>query len=83
MKTAHKAFSVVEIVLVVAVVGIIGFVGFKFWGATHKQAATTPVTTSDVATVKKAADLDTVDKQLDNVDVSGSFETELDSAGSF
>lgn len=83
MKTTHKAFSLVEIVLVVAVVGLIGFVGFKFWGATHTQTAAAPTTTSEVASVKKAADLDTVNKQLDNVNVAGSFDKDLDSAGSF
>jgi type II secretory pathway pseudopilin PulG len=83
MKTSHKAFSIVEIILVVVVVGIIGLVGFKFWNTSQNKQANTPATTSDVASVKKAADLDTVDKQLDNVDVSGSFESDLDSAGSF
>lgn len=83
--SVRKGFSVVEIVLVVAVVALGGFIGYRFWGAmNHKQAAVTaPATSSEVAPVTNSKDLDTISQQLDNVDVSGSFEQELDTASSF
>ena len=83
--SSRKGFSLVEIVLVVVFVAVIGLVSYKFWSASNSKSTTAsaPATAADVATVKKAADLDTVSKQLDSVDVAGSFEKELDSASSF
>lgn len=86
MKTSRQiqGFHVIEIVLLVAVIGLIGFVGFRFWDASQtKEAATAPTTTKDVAPVEKASDLDKVNSQLDAADVTGSFESDLNSAGSF
>ena len=84
MNTTRKGFTIVEFVLILVVVAVIGFLGYRFFSAMdNKQAATAPATTADVATVKKAADLTTVSKQLDSVDVAGSFSNELDAAASF
>ena len=42
-----------------------------------------PATAKDVVPVQKASDLNKVSTQLDTVDVTGSFESALNSAGSF
>jgi hypothetical protein len=86
MKTFRntQGFHIIEVVLVVAVIGLIGFMGFRFWNASQtKQTAATPTTAKEVAPVEKKSDLDTVTNQLDAVDVTGSFDSDLDSAGSF
>jgi hypothetical protein len=86
MKTFRntQGFHVIEVILVVAVVGLIGFMGFRFWDAAQtKQTAATPTTAKEVVPVEKSSDLDTVSTQLDAVDVTGSFDSDLDSAGSF
>ncbi|MBC7764336.1 hypothetical protein H7Y29_01345 [Microbacteriaceae bacterium] len=86
MKTSRQiqGFHIIEIVLVIAVIGLIGFVGFRFWDASQtKEAAIAPATAKEVAPVEKASDLNKVSTQLDTVDVTGSFESDLNSAGSF
>ena len=86
--SARKGFSVVEIFIVVAVLALGGFLGYKFLGAALGQkqqptAVTTPAATTSSDTITSSKDLDNVTKQLDAVDVAGSFEQDLDTASSF
>jgi prepilin-type N-terminal cleavage/methylation domain-containing protein len=81
----QKGFTLVEIVVVVLVIGLLGFIGVRVWGNyTSQQLAkdTTP-TTASVQPIKTAKDVQTVENQLDSIDVVGSFENDLNSAASF
>lgn len=75
----QKGFTIVEIAVVVLIVGLLGFIGLRVWGSyTSQELATNPTSTSDVREVTDAASLSAVEKQLENVDIVGSYEKELE-----
>ena len=82
----QKGFTLVEVVVVVLVIGLLGFIGVRVWGNyTSQQVAQAPTVTTP-ASIKKinnAQDVKTVESQLDNIDVVGSFDKELDAAATF
>ena len=80
----QSGFTLVEIAVVVLVIGLIGFIGLRVWGSyTAGDVATQNTSAPTVAKITSTKDLDSVDKQLDNTDVVGSFESELDSEANF
>jgi hypothetical protein len=81
-KHYSRGFGAVELIAIVVVVGLMGLVSYKFWDATHKKD-TTASTTPTVSKVESAKDLTTVSKELDAVDVTSSFESDLSSESSF
>ena len=73
----NEGFSISELLVVVVVVVIVvtlGVVGYNSWKNNGvKQAdSTNKTTTSTVPEVKKASDLDTVNKLLDDTDLNDS-----------
>jgi prepilin-type N-terminal cleavage/methylation domain-containing protein len=84
MNTPQKGFTLVEVVVVVLVIGLLGFIGVRVWGTyTSQELANNSTTTENVQTLSSLKDVEAVEKQLDNIDVVGSFEQELDSEASF
>lgn len=86
MRSSNQGFSAIEVVLVVVVVALVGFVGFKFWEASQKKPTTEQSQqTSDASTksIQSDKDLTTVGQQLDQTDVEGSFDKDLNTDSSF
>ena len=84
MTSKQKGFTLVEVVALVLVVGLIGFVGLRVWGSyTTNQLAQDSTSVETVRQITSAADVEAVEKQLDDIDVVGSFEEELDAETTF
>jgi competence protein ComGC len=83
MTDRHRAFTLVEVVGVVLVVGLLAFVGLRVWGSYTSKELANNTPTDTVRQVTTTADVNAVEKQLDTVDVVGSFEQELDAETSF
>ena len=84
ISSRQKGFTLVEVVVLVLVIGLLGFIGVRVWGTyTSQELAKDTTTTAQVQTIKNAKDVEAVEKQLDNIDVVGSFEKDLDSESSF
>jgi type II secretory pathway pseudopilin PulG len=84
MTTKQTGFTLVEVVALVLVVGLIGFVGVRVWGSyATNQLAQDSTSVETVRQVTTAADVEAVEKQLDAIDVVGSFEKELDTETTF
>ena len=80
----QKGFTLVEVAVVVLVVGLLAFIGLRVWGTYSAQdLAKNTDQTTETTKIATAKDLDSVEKQLDNTDVVGSFENELDSQSDF
>ena len=79
----QSGFTLIEIAIVVLVIGLLAFIGLRVWGSYSSGPVATNTPTSDTAKISSVKDLDSVDKQLDNIDVVGSFESELDSQADF
>jgi prepilin-type N-terminal cleavage/methylation domain-containing protein len=80
----NKGFTIIEIVLVVAVIAIVGLIGWRVWDASN-QTANTPATNTQQtqAEIKTTSDLDKATQTLDDTDVIGSSESELDAETDF
>lgn len=84
MTARQKGFTLVEVVVVVLVIGLFAFIGLRTWGSySNQELATDNTSTETVRQVTTKADVEAVEKQLDNIDVVGSFEKDLDSEMSF
>lgn len=85
MRTNQKGYTIVEVVVVVLVIGLLAFIGLRVWGSysSNELASNAPSTTDNVSPVKTAGDLAAVEKQLEDTDVDGSFEQDLNSELSF
>lgn len=84
MTTKQKGFTLVEVVALVLVVGLIGFVGLRVWGSySTSQLAQDSTSVDTVRQVTNVGDVEAVEKQLDTIDVVGSFEEELDAETTF
>jgi prepilin-type N-terminal cleavage/methylation domain-containing protein len=78
----QKGFTIIEIVLVLVILGIIGLVGWRVW-----EVNMTPVSQEaaiqQTPPIKSAADLDTTAKTLDDTNVVGSSEQQLNAETNF
>lgn len=85
-----KGFAAVELVLVLVVVGIIAFVAYRVIQAngdvdTAQSQATQPTVSTEpaVPAANNAADLGTLENQLNNTNVDDDTSTQLDTQTSF
>lgn len=86
-RSNRLGFSAVEVVIVVVVVGIVGLLGYTFYNSQTKKAANDamtasnqPKTANDVKTapaISHVADLSTAELTVDQTDLSGSSNTDL------
>jgi type II secretory pathway pseudopilin PulG len=90
MKSQSKShgFGVVEIILVVVVIALIGLIAYRAWDANVNKSAQSSeqqntAQSPDAPQIQSSKDLDTAATALDNTDIDGSSETELDEQISF
>ena len=82
----ERAFTIIEVVIVVAVIAIISLVGWRIWDANYNRTAdssNTPTVQQTQAEIKTSADLDKAVQTLDDADILGSSETDLDAETDF
>ena len=81
---AQKGFALLSLVMVVATVTLVGFVAFRFLDAQDNTqiADDSSHTTTQVAAVNNADDVETVSKQLDSAELD-SLDADLDKEFSF
>lgn len=75
-------FGVVEIILILVLLGIIGFVGWRVYVAKMEankanKAATTTSENSGVEAISSSNDVEAATKALDNTDIEGNIEEQL------
>lgn len=92
MKRNNAGFGVVEIILVAVVVAIIGLIGYRVWDTTMSADTETtsqqPQTTqqsveNEAPKIEKSEDLDKADSVLDDTDIEGGSEAELNEETNF
>lgn len=87
----NAGFGIVEIIVVLVVLALVGLIGYRVWDANMNKQA--PATTSqnenkeiseDTAPeIKSSEDLDKADAALDETNVEGNSEAELNEQTSF
>lgn len=79
----QNGFAKLGVVMVTATITLVGFVAFRFLEAQdNTQVATTPQTTSQIASIESVKDVETVTEELDTTEVD-SLDAELDAEFSF
>lgn len=82
-------FGLIEIVLVVVVLAIIGLIGYRVWDANVNKSTQTSEQRSnendenDVPAINNSKDLDKAEETLDNADIDGNEEAELNEQTNF
>ena len=86
MRGARNGFTLIEIMIVVLVIGIVGVIGWRVYDANvNKPTAnqTGMPTSSEAAKIQNTSDLDKATQTLDNTDVAGNYESELNTETDF
>lgn len=81
----QKGFAVVELLLILAIIGLIGFVVWRVVLSSEPDAVIdqSTVQSQTVPTVDTASDIDKLDNQLDQTDIEGNFDQELQDESGF
>jgi len=80
----QKGFTIIELAVVVLVIGLLAFIGVRVWGTyTSRELANSSNNTPTTSKIGSYEELASVEKQLDDTDLVGSFEAELDNEASF
>ena len=85
MKTLKNGFSAVEIILAAGIVVVVGLVAWRVWDANNQPSTdNNQVTTQDnVPRINDASDLDKASETLENTNIEGNYESELESATNY
>lgn len=82
-------FGLIEIVLVVVVLALIGLIGYRVWDANVNKSAQTSEQRSnenaedEVPEINNSKDLDKAEETLNNVNIDGTEEAELNEQTNF
>jgi type II secretory pathway pseudopilin PulG len=85
MKRNQSGFGLVEVILLLVIVGLIAFVGFRVWQANQDDFLGTDTTSNQQQSnesapqINDAEDLDKAEDTLNNTDIGGNSEKQLDS----
>lgn len=85
MRGAKSGFTLIEVMIIVLVVGIIGVIGWRVYDAyVNKPVANnTPTTSQSAAKIENTSDLDKAVQSLDDTDVVGNYESQLNTETDF
>lgn len=84
----QKGFGIVEVILFVVIIGLIGFVVWRVWDARSLYESTGENNTSypqqdTVPPVNNKEDLEKIEKQLDDTQLDGGYDAELENESTF
>lgn len=81
----RNGFTLIEVMIVVLIIGIVGIIGWRVYDVNvNKPTANQSTTAASVpAKIENTSDLDKATQALDNTDVVGDYESQLDTETDF